>query len=44
VAKERLVRAALDDRLGLPPGSSATMVVVDAAGKVVGEGELTLED
>jgi hypothetical protein len=43
VAKERLVRAALDERLGLPPGSSATMVVVDAAGKVVGEGELTLE-
>jgi hypothetical protein len=43
VAKERLVRAALDERLGLPPGSSATMVVVDPAGKVVGEGELTLE-
>lgn len=43
VAKERLVRAALDERLALPPGSSATMVVVDAAGKVVGEGELTLE-
>ena len=43
VAKEKLVRAALDERLGLPPGSSAAMVVVDAAGKVVGEGELTLE-
>jgi hypothetical protein len=43
VAKERLVRAALDERLGLPPGSSATMVVVDATGKVVGEGKLTLE-
>ena len=33
VAKEKLVRAALDERLGLPPGSSAAMVVVDAAGK-----------
>ena len=43
VAKEKLVRAALDERLGLPPGSSATMVVVDAAGTVVGEGELALE-
>jgi hypothetical protein len=43
MAKERLVRAALDERLGLPPGSSAAMVVVDPAGKVVGEGELTLE-
>lgn len=43
VAKERLVRAALDECLGLPPGSAATMVVVDPAGKVVGEGVLTLE-
>jgi len=43
VAKERLVRAALDEDLGLPPGSSASLVVVDAAGKVVGEGELELE-
>jgi hypothetical protein len=43
VAKEKLVRAALDERLGVPPGSSAAMVVVDAAGKVVGEGELKLE-
>ena len=43
VAKEKLVRAALDERLGLPPGSSAAMVVVDAAGTVVGEGELALE-
>ena len=43
VAKERLVRAALDERLGLPPGSSAEMVVVDATGKVVGEGKLMLE-
>ena len=43
VAKEKLVRAALDERLGLPPGSSAAMVVVDAAGKVVGEGKLALE-
>jgi hypothetical protein len=42
-AKERLVRAALDDDLGVPPGGSASMVVVDAAGKLVGEGELTLE-
>ena len=43
VAKERLVRGALDEGLGLPPGSSASLVVVDAAGKLVGEGELTLE-
>jgi hypothetical protein len=43
VAKERLVRAALDERLGLPPGSVASLVVVDSAGEVVGEGELTLE-
>jgi len=43
VAKERLVRAAIDERLGLPPGSSAGIVVVDATGKVVGEGELTIE-
>ena len=44
VAKEKLVRAALDERLGLPPGSSAAMVVVDAAGTVVGEGKLALEE
>ena len=43
VAKERLVRAALDEELGLPPGGSASLVVVDPAGKLVGEGELTLE-
>ena len=42
-AKERLVRAALDEGLAVPPGTAATVVVVDAAGKVVGEGELTLE-
>ena len=43
VAKERLVRAAIDEGLGLPPGGAASLVVVDAAGKLVGEGELTLE-
>lgn len=43
VAKERLVRGALDEGLGLPPGSPASIVVIDAAGKVVGQGELTLE-
>jgi hypothetical protein len=43
VAKERLVRAALNEGLAVPPGGSASMVVVDAAGKVAGEGELTLE-
>ena len=43
VAKERLVRAALDEGLAVPPGGSAAMVVVDAAGKVVGQGELALE-
>lgn len=41
-AKEKLVRGALDEGLGLPPGGSASLVVVDAAGTVVGEGELTL--
>ena len=29
VAKERLVRAALDEGLGLPPGGSAALIVVD---------------
>lgn len=43
VAKERLVRAALDEGLALAPGGSASIVVVDAAGKVVGEGKLGLE-
>jgi hypothetical protein len=43
VAKTRLVTSVLDEGLGLPPGSAASMVVVDAAGKLVGEGELTLE-
>lgn len=43
VAKERLVRAALDEGLALAPGGSASLVVVDAAGKVVGEGKLGLE-
>lgn len=42
VAKTRLVRTALDEGLGLPPGGSASMVVVDPAGTVVGTGELTL--
>ena len=42
-AKKKLVRAAIDERLGVPPGSSAAMVVVDAAGTVVGEGKLKLE-
>ena len=43
VAKTRLVQSVLDEGLALPPGGSAAMVVVDAAGNVVGEGELTLE-
>jgi len=43
VAKTRLVREVLDEGLGLPPGESASMVVVGESGKVVGEGELTLE-
>jgi hypothetical protein len=43
VAKTRLVQSVLDEGLGLPPGGSASMVVVDAAGNVVGEGELALE-
>jgi hypothetical protein len=43
VAKTRLVRSILDEGFGLPPGGSASMVVVDAAGTVVGEGELRLE-
>ena len=43
VAKTQLVRGVLDEGLGLPPGASASMVVVDAGGRVVGEGELTLE-
>lgn len=43
VAKERLVRSALDEGFALPPGGAAAMVVVDAAGNVVGEGELELE-
>jgi hypothetical protein len=42
-AKARLVQGVLDEGLGLPPGGSASMIVVDATGKVVGEGELTLE-
>ena len=43
VAKTRLVSSVLDEGLAVPPGGSAAMVVVDAAGKVVGEGELKLE-
>ena len=43
VAKERLVRAAIDENLGLPGGGTAALVVVDPAGTVVGEAELTLE-
>lgn len=43
VAKTRLVNSVLEEGLGLPPGGTASMVVVDPAGDVVGEGELTLE-
>jgi hypothetical protein len=43
VAKTRLVSSVLEEGLGLPPGGSASMIVVDATGTVVGEGELTLE-
>jgi hypothetical protein len=43
IAKARLVSSVLDEGLALPRGGSAAMVVVDAAGKLVGEGELTLE-
>jgi len=43
VAKTRLVRSVLGEGLALPRGSSAAMVVVDGAGQVVGEGELTLD-
>ncbi len=42
VAKTRLVSSVLDEGLALPPGGSAAMVVLDAAGTLVGEGELTL--
>lgn len=43
VAKTRLVQSVLDEGLAVPPESSASMVVVDATGAVVGEGELALE-
>jgi hypothetical protein len=43
VAKTRLVRSILDEGFGVPRGGCASMVVVDTAGNLVGEGELTLE-
>ena len=42
VAKERLVRGILADDFPLPPGGTASLVVLDPAGAVVGEGELDL--
>jgi hypothetical protein len=43
VAKTSLVRSILGEGFAVPPGGSASMVVVDATGTLVGEGELTLE-
>ena len=42
-AKEKLVRAVIEEGSAVPPGGSAAIVVVDPAGGVVGEGDLTLE-
>ena len=41
--KERLVRAALAERLHVPPTSVVTLAVRDGGGTVVGEGSLRLE-
>jgi len=41
-AKERLVRAALDDGLGIAPGGEATMTVTARGGAVVGTAALRL--
>ena len=43
VAKERLVQGVLDEGQAVPPGGTASIVVVNASGKLVGRGELALE-
>lgn len=42
-AKERLVRAALADGLGVPPGTPAVLTTTDASGAVVGRASLVWE-
>ena len=42
-AKERLVRRAIADGLGLPPGDTATLTTSDAAGAIVGRATLVWE-